>query len=259
MQRGRCSRRHRHCPPDGQQAAQAAGPARAAARAADRPFAPPPRLAGRGVAVGRSRSAAACAGARPARRACAGARCRRDLAPSIPFSRRRPRPGVARALERAAAAGAVQRRRRDLARRHGTRGGSRLRLRRARHAQFKRRLILSLVQQGHLVLVAQRALATICESRRVKWSFQVVRGEVAHEVVAAAGAISRKSSARTSPPKKPAPFDEGALLPAAGYILTSLKPELGERLRENGRRWVEEHYNWRTVYARWDEVYERLL
>ena len=37
------------------------------------------------------------------------------------------------------------------------------------------------------------------------------------------------------------------------------EPELGERLRENGRRWVEEHYNWRTVYARWDEVYGLLL
>jgi nucleotide-binding universal stress UspA family protein len=33
---------------------------------------------------------------------------------------------------------------------------------------------------------AQRALATACESRKVKWSFQIARGEVAHEVVAAA-------------------------------------------------------------------------
>jgi len=33
---------------------------------------------------------------------------------------------------------------------------------------------------------AQRALAAICERRKVKWSFQIARGEVAHEVVAAA-------------------------------------------------------------------------
>ncbi len=36
-------------------------------------------------------------------------------------------------------------------------------------------------------------------------------------------------------------------------------PTLGERFRQNGRRWVEERYNWRRVYARWDEVYRRLL
>jgi nucleotide-binding universal stress UspA family protein len=33
---------------------------------------------------------------------------------------------------------------------------------------------------------AQRALASACERQKVKWSFQIVRGEVAHEVVAAA-------------------------------------------------------------------------
>jgi glycosyltransferase involved in cell wall biosynthesis len=36
-------------------------------------------------------------------------------------------------------------------------------------------------------------------------------------------------------------------------------PMLGERLRQNGRRWVEERYNWRRVYARWDEVYSGLV
>ena len=36
-------------------------------------------------------------------------------------------------------------------------------------------------------------------------------------------------------------------------------PALGERLRQNGRRWVEERYNWRRVYTRWDKVYKRLL
>ena len=33
--------------------------------------------------------------------------------------------------------------------------------------------------------------------------------------------------------------------------------ELGERLRANGRQWVETHYNWRTVYAQWDAVYAK--
>ena len=36
-------------------------------------------------------------------------------------------------------------------------------------------------------------------------------------------------------------------------------PALGRRLRQNGRRWVEERYHWRRVYPRWDEVYEKLI
>jgi glycosyltransferase involved in cell wall biosynthesis len=36
-------------------------------------------------------------------------------------------------------------------------------------------------------------------------------------------------------------------------------PALGEHLRKNGRRWVEERYNWQRVYAQWDEVYRRLV
>lgn len=36
-------------------------------------------------------------------------------------------------------------------------------------------------------------------------------------------------------------------------------PTLGERFRQNGRLSVEEQYNWRRVYARWDEVYRGLL
>jgi len=36
-------------------------------------------------------------------------------------------------------------------------------------------------------------------------------------------------------------------------------PALGERLRANGRQWVETHYNWRTVYAQWDAVYDKVL
>jgi glycosyltransferase involved in cell wall biosynthesis len=35
-------------------------------------------------------------------------------------------------------------------------------------------------------------------------------------------------------------------------------PPLGRRLRENGRRWVEQRYDWRQVYARWDRVYGAL-
>jgi polysaccharide biosynthesis protein PslH len=33
-------------------------------------------------------------------------------------------------------------------------------------------------------------------------------------------------------------------------------PELACRLRENGRRWAEEHYDWQKVYPAWDKVYE---
>jgi glycosyltransferase involved in cell wall biosynthesis len=36
-------------------------------------------------------------------------------------------------------------------------------------------------------------------------------------------------------------------------------PALGERLRQNGRRRVEERYNWRRIYARWDDVYSKLM
>ncbi len=36
-------------------------------------------------------------------------------------------------------------------------------------------------------------------------------------------------------------------------------PALGESLRANGRQWVEERYNWRTIYAQWDAVYEKVL
>lgn len=34
---------------------------------------------------------------------------------------------------------------------------------------------------------------------------------------------------------------------------------LNQRLRDNGRRWVEEKYDWKTIYRAWDEVYTRLL
>jgi len=37
------------------------------------------------------------------------------------------------------------------------------------------------------------------------------------------------------------------------------EPALGKRLRSNGRRWVEEQYDWRKVYPKWDEVYQEVL
>ena len=46
---------------------------------------------------------------------------------------------------------------------------------------------------------------------------------------------------------------------AQAVVRVLQEPTLGERLRENGRRWVQEQYNWRRVYARWDEVYRRLV
>ena len=46
----------------------------------------------------------------------------------------------------------------------------------------------------------------------------------------------------------------------ADAVVRLLKePALGERLRVNGRAWVEEKYNWRIVYDAWDRVYEGLL
>ena len=37
------------------------------------------------------------------------------------------------------------------------------------------------------------------------------------------------------------------------------EPSLARVLRENGRHWVEEKYDWRQVYAAWDTVYTRIL
>jgi glycosyltransferase involved in cell wall biosynthesis len=45
---------------------------------------------------------------------------------------------------------------------------------------------------------------------------------------------------------------------AAAVVRVLQNDELACRLRENGRAWVERHYNWREVYQRVDEVYERL-
>lgn len=35
--------------------------------------------------------------------------------------------------------------------------------------------------------------------------------------------------------------------------------DLNRYLRQNGRQWVEEKYDWRHIYRAWDDVYERLV
>jgi glycosyltransferase involved in cell wall biosynthesis len=49
----------------------------------------------------------------------------------------------------------------------------------------------------------------------------------------------------------------GAFAQAVVQVLRSL--DLQRRLRAKGRAWVEERYDWRRVYAAWDDVYDRLL
>lgn len=51
---------------------------------------------------------------------------------------------------------------------------------------------------------------------------------------------------------EPATFAEAVV-----QVLTD--PELAQRLRENGRQWVESRYNWRSVYRQVDDIYEQLL
>jgi glycosyltransferase involved in cell wall biosynthesis len=36
-------------------------------------------------------------------------------------------------------------------------------------------------------------------------------------------------------------------------------PKRGEAMRAQGRAWVEDRYNWQTVYPAWDDVYTRVL
>lgn len=45
---------------------------------------------------------------------------------------------------------------------------------------------------------------------------------------------------------------------ARAVIRLLQEPALAQWLSENGRRWVEAKYDWRQVYAKWDEVYEGL-
>lgn len=46
---------------------------------------------------------------------------------------------------------------------------------------------------------------------------------------------------------------------SAAVLRAVTEPELNQRLRINGRRWVEEKYNWKIIYEAWDEVYARVL
>lgn len=46
---------------------------------------------------------------------------------------------------------------------------------------------------------------------------------------------------------------------AAAVIHLLKEPEAGERLRANGRAWVEQRYNWRRIYPAWDQIYRTLI
>ena len=46
---------------------------------------------------------------------------------------------------------------------------------------------------------------------------------------------------------------------AESIVRLLTEPELNERLRANGRAWVEAHYAWQAVYQQVDEIYDRLL
>lgn len=46
---------------------------------------------------------------------------------------------------------------------------------------------------------------------------------------------------------------------ARAVVTVLQEPQVQARLRANGRRWVEERYDWRRVYPAWDEVYARLV
>jgi glycosyltransferase involved in cell wall biosynthesis len=37
------------------------------------------------------------------------------------------------------------------------------------------------------------------------------------------------------------------------------EPDLAQRLRTNGRHWVEQQYDWRKIYQAWDSVYTKIL
>ncbi len=50
--------------------------------------------------------------------------------------------------------------------------------------------------------------------------------------------------------------EPGAFADAVLSVLTDA--ELNQSLRREGRRWVEEHYDWRRVYRRVDKVYDKL-
>ena len=49
---------------------------------------------------------------------------------------------------------------------------------------------------------------------------------------------------------------DGAKAFAQAVVRVLQEPALAQRLRENGRRRVEERYDWRGRYAAWDSVYQ---
>ena len=46
---------------------------------------------------------------------------------------------------------------------------------------------------------------------------------------------------------------------SAAVLRAANDTALNQQLRTNGRQWVEEKYNWKTIYRAWDEVYAGLL
>ena len=46
---------------------------------------------------------------------------------------------------------------------------------------------------------------------------------------------------------------------SAAVLRATNDANFNQRLRQNGRRWVEEKYDWKIIYRAWDEVYARLL
>jgi glycosyltransferase involved in cell wall biosynthesis len=46
---------------------------------------------------------------------------------------------------------------------------------------------------------------------------------------------------------------------AAAVVRLLTRPQVANRLRLAGRRWVEQRYHWRREYRAWDQVYGRLL
>ncbi|MBN1875716.1 MAG: glycosyltransferase [Anaerolineae bacterium] len=46
---------------------------------------------------------------------------------------------------------------------------------------------------------------------------------------------------------------------AEAVVRVLKEPALGERLRKQGRAWVEEHYHWSNVYTAWEDVYAKLI
>ena len=45
---------------------------------------------------------------------------------------------------------------------------------------------------------------------------------------------------------------------ADAVIRVMTEPELANKLRRNGREWVEQHYDWKIVYKNLDPIYRRL-